>query len=304
VRSQHCLGHEGSGEIVWTGSEVSHLKIGDRVAIEPGVPCGKCFECSAAHYNLCLDVKFSGVPPHTGSMRRYHVHPADYLHKMPDNLTYADGALLEPLSVALRGFERGPLKLGEAGVVFGAGPIGLISLAVAKAAGACPLVITDLDRGRLDFAERFVPGAVGVQVDLTKSPQEMAMAVREVVREKGGDVPRVVFECTGVQSSVITASFVPRPAGEVIVIGVGKAIMNELPFMHLSMAEVSRAIVRDVQDESLTASSPGRSEVHQPVPSLVAFGDAVALSWSARPKAFGHASISSRESGSGAAGFG
>ena len=127
----------------------------------------------------------------------------------------------------------------RAGVVFGAGPIGLISLAVAKAAGACPLVITDLDRGRLDFAEKFVPGSVGVQVDLTKSPQEMAMTVREVVREKGGDVPRVVFECTGVQSSVITASFVPRPAGEVIVIGVGKAIMNELPFMHLSMAEVS-----------------------------------------------------------------
>jgi L-iditol 2-dehydrogenase len=115
----------------------------------------------------------------------------------------------------------------------------LISLAVAKAAGACPLVITDLDRGRLDFAEKFVPGAVGVQVDLTKSPQEMAMAIREIVREKGGDVPRVVFECTGVQSSVITASFVPRPAGEVIVIGVGKTIMNELPFMHLSMAEVS-----------------------------------------------------------------
>jgi threonine dehydrogenase-like Zn-dependent dehydrogenase len=188
------------------------------------------------------------------------------------------------------------LKLGEAGVVFGAGPIGLISLAVAKAAGACPLVIADLDRGRLDFAEKFVPGAVGVQVDLTKSPQEMAMAVREVVREKGGDVPRVVFECTGVQSSVITASFVPRPAGEVIVIGVGKAIMNELPFMHLSMAEVSRAIVCDVQDESLTASSPGRPEVHQPVPSLVALGDAAALTWSAESEAVGNAPVSIGES--------
>jgi L-iditol 2-dehydrogenase len=238
VQSPHCLGHEGSGEVVWTGSEVYHLKPGDRVAIEPGVPCGDCFECSSGHYNLCLDVKFSGVPPHTGSMRRYHVHHAGYLHKMPKNLSYADGALLEPLSVALRGFERGPLKLGDAGVVFGAGPIGLITLAVAKAAGACPLVITDLDRGRLDFAEKFVPGAVGVQVDLTKSPEEMAIAVREAVKAQGGDVPRSVFECTGVQSSVVTASYVPRPAGEVIVIGVGKAIMNELPFMHLSMAEV------------------------------------------------------------------
>lgn len=227
--------------MVWTGAEVKHLKAGDRVSIEPGLPCGRCFECSSGNYNLCLDVKFSGVPPHTGSMRRYHAHHADYLHKMPDNLTYADGALLEPLSVALRGFERGPLKLGEVGVVFGAGPIGLISLAVAKASGACPLIITDLDRGRLDFAEKFVPGAVGVQVDLTKSPEQMALKIREVVREQGGDVPRVVFECTGVQSSVVTASFVPRPAGEVIVIGVGKSVMNELPFMHLSMAEVSEA---------------------------------------------------------------
>lgn len=161
---------------------------------------------------------------------------------MPDQLSYADGALLEPLSVSLRGFERGPLKLGEAGVVFGAGPIGLISLAIAKASGACPLIITDLDRGRLDFAERFVPGAVGIQVDLSKSPEEMATVIKEVVREQGGDVPRVVFECTGVQSSVIAASFVPRPGGEVIVIGVGKSIMNELPFMHLSMAEVSRPL--------------------------------------------------------------
>jgi L-iditol 2-dehydrogenase len=223
---------------------------------------------------------------------------------MPDNLTYADGALLEPLSVALRGFERGPLKLGEAGVVFGAGPIGLISLAVAKAAGACPLVITDLDRGRLDFAEKFVPGAVGVQVDLTKSPQEMAMVVREVVREKGGDVPRVVFECTGVQSSVITASFVPRPAGEVIVIGVGKAIMNELPFMHLSMAEVSRAIVCGVQDEALTSSRLGRPQIHQPVSPLMAFGDAATFSWSAGSEALGHSSLSFGKGRRGSVGFG
>lgn len=231
-------------------------------------------------------------------MRRYHVHHADYLHKMPDNLTYADGALLEPLSVALRGFERGPLKLGEAGVVFGAGPIGLISLAVAKAAGACPLVITDLDRGRLDFAEKFVPGAVGVQVDLTKSPQEMAVAIREVVKERAGDVPRVVFECTGVQSSVITASFVPRPAGEVIVIGVGKATMNELPFMHLSMAEVGckRLFVIFKINEPLTMTCPGRPEVHQPVSSLLALGDASSLPRNFGSEALGHASISFGES--------
>ena len=224
-------------------------------------------------------------------MRRYHVHHADYLHKMPDQLTYADGALLEPLSVSLRGFERGPLKLGEAGVVFGAGPIGLISLAIAKAAGACPLIITDLDRGRLDFAEKFVPGAVGLQVDLSRSPQEMAVVVREAVAEKGGDVPRLVYECTGVQSSVITASYVPRPAGEVIVIGVGKSIMNELPFMHLSMAEVSLPRTAG-PSQRRTDRTTGRSQIHQSLPPLVAHSDASARSRRAGPQASHHAPVS------------
>jgi len=239
VTSNHCLGHEAAGEIVWTGSQVSHLKPGDRVAIEPGIPCGACFECSSGNYNLCLSVVFSGVPPNPGSIRRYHVHPAAFLHKLPDSLNYADGALLEPLSVVLHGFERSPVRLGEATVILGAGPIGLIALAVAKASGACPLLITDLDAGRLAFAKRFVPGSIPIRVDTQKAPVEMAKLINEAVEEAGGQTPRVVYECTGVQSSVVTASFVPRPSGEVMVIGVGKPAMNDLPFMHMSMAEVS-----------------------------------------------------------------
>jgi hypothetical protein len=88
------------------------------------------------------------------------------------------------------------------------------------------------------------------------------------------------------------------------VIGVGKAIMNELPFMHLSMAEVSRAIVCGVQEEALTTSCPGRPQIHQPVPSLMAFGDAATFSWSAGSEALGHASISFGKGRRGSAGFG
>lgn len=144
--------------------------------------------------------------------------------------------------MVLHGFERSPVRLGEAAVVLGAGPIGLIALAVAKASGACPLVVTDLDAGRLEFARRFVPGAIPVKVDVGKEPVEMARVIGEAVVEAGGQIPRVVYECTGVQSSVVTASFVPRPGGEVMVIGVGKATMNDLPFMHMSMAEVSQTL--------------------------------------------------------------
>jgi L-iditol 2-dehydrogenase len=113
VTCPYVLGHEGAGVVVWTGSKVQGLQTGDRVAIEPGVPCGQCFQCSAGSYHLCQYVEFSGAPPHHGSMRRFHVHPGRYLHKLPDKLTFADGALLEPLSVVMHAFERSPVQLGE-----------------------------------------------------------------------------------------------------------------------------------------------------------------------------------------------
>ena len=153
-------------------------------------------------------------------------------------MSYTEGALLEPLSVVLRGFERGPIKLGESTVICGAGPIGLIALAVAKASGACPIVVFDLDRSRLDFASRFVPGCITFQIQPNQSPEETAALVIERLKLSIGQQPRIVYECTGVQSSVITACHIPRPGGEVIAIGVGKPFMNELPFMHISMAEV------------------------------------------------------------------
>lgn len=223
---------------MWVGSEVKHLKVGDRVAIEPGVPCELCYECSSGTYNLCDDVKFSGVPPYPGSIRRYHAHSARYLHKLPDTLSYADGALLEPLSVVLHGFERSPIRLGEATVIMGAGPIGLAALACAKASGAAPVVVTDLDQGRLDLAAKFIPGTITVRIDLTKPPQEMAEVIKQRITDAGAARPRVVYECTGVQSSVVTCAYLPRATGEVMVIGVGKPMMNELPFMHMSLAEV------------------------------------------------------------------
>ncbi|GIZ42048.1 hypothetical protein CKM354_000532800 [Cercospora kikuchii] len=238
VESDHCLGHEGAGEVVWSGEKVKHLKPGDRVAVEPGVPCGECYQCSSGNYNLCADVAFSGVPPYSGSIRRWHVHPAAFLHKIPDSLLYSDGALLEPLSVVFHGFERSSVRIGEGTVICGAGPIGMCALAVAKASGACPIVVTDLDAGRLKIAESFAPGCVTFQIDPSKPAEETAKAVVKALEDAGGEQPRVVYECTGVQGSVVTACYMPRAAGEVMVIGVGKPIMNDLPFMHMSLAEV------------------------------------------------------------------
>ncbi|TVY85332.1 L-arabinitol 4-dehydrogenase [Lachnellula suecica] len=239
VEDDYILGHEGAGEILHVGANVSHLKPGDRVAVEPGVPCENCHHCTTGQYNLCEDVAFSGVWPYHGSIRRYHVHRAKYLHKIPATMSYTDGALLEPLSVVMHGFERSPLRLGQPALVCGAGPIGLIALAAAKASGAFPLVITDVDAARLAFAKKFVPECEVFQIPMTALPVENAAGIRAVFLEKlESDEPPVVYECTGVQSSVHTAAYACKRGGEVMVIGVGRAIMDGLPFMHLSLAEI------------------------------------------------------------------
>ncbi|KAK0130136.1 hypothetical protein ONS96_000663 [Cadophora gregata f. sp. sojae] len=239
VSSDYVLGHEGAGVVVFTGFNVKHLGPGDRVAIEPGVPCHECRNCTTGEYNLCADVQFSGAPPFHGSIRRYHVHRAKYLHKLPDELSFSDGALLEPLSVVLHAFERVPVRLGQPVLICGAGPIGLIALAAAKASGAWPLVITDIDASRLEFAKKFVPECDVYLSPLHGKPEDIAADITALFTEGvGSDQPSVVYECSGVHSSFNTAIYACQRGGQVMIVGVGKAILDGLPFMHASLAEI------------------------------------------------------------------
>jgi L-iditol 2-dehydrogenase len=243
------LGHEAAGVILRTHPTVTSLRPGDRVALEPGVPCGACFLCRSGRYNLCSAVAFAGVYPHDGTLQRFKTHPAAWCHKLPDAVSFAEGALLEPLSVVMHGIATAPLSLGRAALVCGAGPIGLLALKAARASGAWPLVVTDLVEGRLAFAERYVPGVRTYWVDREKDARANAEGVRRLFlegREAEGLneeereylAPDTVLECTGVESSICAAVFAARRGGTVCVIGVGKDVMNNLPFMHMSLAEV------------------------------------------------------------------
>jgi L-iditol 2-dehydrogenase len=192
-------------------------------------------------YNLCEDVHFAGVYPYHGTIQRYKTHPAKWCHKLPSNISFSEGALLEPLSVVMHGIKSAGLSLGRGAVICGAGPIGLIALTAARASGAHPLVITDLEPQRLEFARKFVPAVKTYQVDRNLDAQANAGKIRELfdfanIGEYGA--PETVLECTGVESSVATAAYTARRGGTVMCIGVGKEIMNNLPFMHLSLAEV------------------------------------------------------------------
>jgi L-arabinitol 4-dehydrogenase len=159
-------------------------------------------------------------------------------------VTYAQGALLEPLSVVLHGLSRVKLSIGRSVMICGAGPIGLIALAAARASGAHPLVITDLEPKRLAFARAFVPSCQIYQVDPALDAESNAAAIRALFGPTEYEAPATVLECTGVESSVVTAANVVRSGGDLLVIGVGKDVMNNLPFMKISLAEVRTSIPR------------------------------------------------------------
>ncbi|KYG43617.1 hypothetical protein M433DRAFT_175854 [Acidomyces richmondensis BFW] len=156
-------------------------------------------------------------------------------------MSFTRGALVEPLAVVLHAISlcNGALAIGRPALICGAGPIGLIALAVAKASGAWPLVITDVDSGRLEFAKAFVQGVSTFQIDPTASSSQVADAIRHTFGQEEETAPSIVLECTGVESSIITGVRCCRRSGTVMVIGVGLETMNNLPFMHISLAEIN-----------------------------------------------------------------
>ncbi|KAI5833275.1 GroES-like protein [Schizophyllum commune Tattone D] len=228
-------GHESAGEVVEVGEGVTELKVRDRVALEVGIPCSQpnCEACRTGKYNACPDVIFCSTPPYHGTLTRYHVHPAQWCHKLPDNMSYEEGALCEPLAVVTGGVEKAGVGLGDPVLVTGAGPIGLVALLCARAAGAEPLVITDLFQSRLDFAKKLVPNARTILIDPKDTPKQNA----ERVKAAAGMPIKVTLECTGVETSIHSAIFATKFGGKVFIIGVGRA-EQKFPFMHLSANEI------------------------------------------------------------------
>ena len=250
------LGHEGAGVVLQIGSSVTSLKPGDRVAIEPGVPCDECFLCQKGEYNLCEDVAFAGAYPYAGSLQRYKVHSAKFCHKIPDSMTFSQGALLEPLSVVMHGISQCGLILGKGVAIQGAGPIGLVALAAARASGAYPIVISDIEPKRLAFAKKFVPSCITYQIGPKLPAEENARAIRSIfspMYPQGTSqaeylAPPTVLECSGVENSICTGAYIPRRGGTLMVIGVGKSVINNLPFMHLSLAEIQVKFINRYRD--------------------------------------------------------
>lgn len=239
VKSPMVLGHETSGTISAVGEGVTHLEVGDRVAVEPGYPCRMCNFCKTGRYNLCGEMKFAATPPIDGTLCRYYIHPADFCFKLPDSVSFEEGALLEPLSVGVHACRRAGITMGDAVLICGAGPIGLVNLLVAKACGASRIAITDLDMKRLQLAKQL--GAdLTIQVEKNQTAREVASRVREMLER----APNRTIECTGAQSSIKTAIYATESGGVVVIVGMGNPEV-QMPVTEFLVREVDvRGIFR------------------------------------------------------------
>lgn len=230
------LGHESSGVVQQVGSQVKTLKIGDRVTLEPGVPCRMCSFCKEGTYNLCPDMQFFATPPYDGSLAHYVTHPADFCFKLPDHVSYDEGAMCEPLSVGVHACRRAGVTIGSNVLILGSGPIGLMCLLVAKAAGAAITVLVDIKDDRLEVAKSL--GATHT-INATKD-------VVEEIKKFGIDRIDVTIECSGAEPAIRTAIRGTKSGGVVVLVGLGAA-EAKLPIVDAAVREVDiRGIFRYV----------------------------------------------------------
>lgn len=217
------LGHEPSGVVVDTGPAATRHQIGQRVALEPGVPCSMCAQCKRGRYNLCPEMRFFGTPPIDGAFCDYVVLREDFAHAVPDQLSDDAAALLEPLSVGVWACRKGRVGPGCRVLVAGAGPIGLIATQTAQAFGAAEIVVTDVRPQRLAVAER-----LGATATIDVSTNALADA---------GYEPDVLLECSGVPSAATEAIRVVARAGTVVLVGMGGDELT-LPLAHVQGREI------------------------------------------------------------------
>jgi L-iditol 2-dehydrogenase len=224
VRAPLVLGHESAGVVARVGSAVRRHSVGDRVALEPGVPCGSCRECRAGRYNLCPEVRFFATPPVDGAFANYVTIHEDFAFPLPAEITDEEGALMEPLSVAIWACRKGRVGPDTGVLVTGAGPIGQLAVQVARALGATEVTATDVNSHRLAVA--------------TEGGATRTIDVSRLSLDDAGVEADVLLECSGHPDAVSGGVRALRPAGRAVMVGMGPAEEMAIPMSVVQNREI------------------------------------------------------------------
>jgi L-iditol 2-dehydrogenase len=256
VKEPLILGHECAGEVAAIGSDVTNLRVGDRVVIEPGVPCRKCWYCKNGRYTKCPRIRFMATPPDHGALAEYVAWPADFLFRMPDEMSFQEGALVEPFAVGLYAARRSGLYPAASVAILGAGPIGLATLEAVKALGAGHVIMVDVMHNRLALAKE--------------------MGATHVIDAKEGDVPekikkltngegtQFVYETAGTAATFAQTVEIARDGGFVVLIGLPQEKEISMPMVDALVKElnfVTSFRYNNIFEEAITLMANGRVDI-------------------------------------------
>jgi len=269
VREPMVLGHEASGVVIEAGAAVTNLAVGDRVCMEPGIPDPTSRATRLGLYNLDPAVRFWATPPVHGCLTPYVVHPAAFTFKLPDTVSFAEGAMVEPLAVGMHAATKAQIKPGELAVVCGAGPIGMVTALAALAGGCSRVVITDVQQPKLDLA-----ATLGPITPVNIAEQSVVDVVRELSDGWGADI---VFEASGNARAAETAIEPLCPGGRIVYIGMpGAPITLDLVALQAKEARIETVFrYAHVYPRALELLGSGRINVKPLLTDRYAFAQSV-----------------------------
>jgi D-xylulose reductase len=269
VEAPMILGHEASGQIAEVGPEVTHLQIGDRVCMEPGIPDPSSRPSRLGMYNLDPKVRFWATPPVHGVLRPSVVHPADFTFKLPDTVSYAEGAMVEPLAVGMHAANKARISPGDLAVVIGAGPIGMVTALAALAGGCSRVVLADTQQPKLDLGATLGPIR---PVNVTQ--EKLTDVVAGLTDDWGADI---VFECSGNERAAAGIFDPLAPGGRVVLVGMPLApIQYDVVAAQLREARVEHVFrYAHVYPRALALMGSGKIDVKPLITDTFAFADSV-----------------------------
>lgn len=270
VREPMILGHEASGTVVEVGAAVRHLKVGDRVCVEPGIPDPNSKPSKMGLYNVDPSVRFWATPPVHGCLTPEVVHPAAYVYKLPDSLSFAEGAMVEPLAVGVVAAYKAEIRPGDVGVVTGAGPIGMMLALAALASGCARVIVSDMAQPKLDIIGRY-PGIETVNI----REKKLSDYVAETTDGWGAEV---VFEASGAAPAVLDIANIVSPGGTCVMVGMP---VDPVPvdIVGLQTKEaVLKTIFRynNIYERTIALMASGKIDLKPLISETFAFADSIA----------------------------